>query len=56
MLGSDRLIKVIDRLEKTICSAAVFNLDVRAAPACILWPDRDHQWENARKLVMDYIS
>lgn len=25
--------------------AAVFNPEVQVAPACILWPDRDRQWE-----------
>lgn len=37
--------KVIDSLAKAIRSAAVYNPDVQAAPACILWPDCDKQWE-----------
>ena len=37
--------RVIDKLTKAIRSAAVYNPDVQMAPACILWPDRDHQWE-----------
>ena len=37
--------RVIDKLTKAIHSAAVYNPDVQVAPACILWPDRDHQWE-----------
>lgn len=28
-----------------IRDAAVFNPEVQVAPACILWPDRDRQWE-----------
>ena len=32
-------------LVKAIRSAAVFNPEVQVAPACILWPDRDCQWE-----------
>ena len=28
-----------------IRAAAVYNPDVQVAPACILWPDRDRQWE-----------
>ncbi len=36
---------IIHRLIKAIRSAAVFNPDVQVAPACILWPDRDRQWE-----------
>jgi len=39
------LIRVIDRLTKAIRSAAVYNPDIQVAPACILWPDRDRQWE-----------
>jgi hypothetical protein len=32
-------------LIKAIRAAAVFNPEVQVAPACILWPDRDRQWE-----------
>jgi len=32
-------------LVKAIRSASVFNPDVQVAPACILWPDKDRQWE-----------
>jgi len=45
IMGGDRLTRVIDKLTKAIRSAAVYNPDVQMAPACILWPDRDHQWE-----------
>lgn len=34
-----------EMLISAIRSAAVYNPDVQAAPACILWPDRDRQWE-----------
>lgn len=37
--------KVIDALLKAVRDAATFNPDTQVAPACILWPDRDHQWE-----------
>jgi hypothetical protein len=37
--------RVIDRLTKAIRSEAIHNPDVQAAPACILWPDGDRQWE-----------
>jgi len=37
--------RVLDHLLKTVRDAAVFNPEVQVAPACILWPDRDHQWE-----------
>lgn len=32
-------------LIKAIREAAVFNPEVQVAPACILWPDRERQWE-----------
>ena len=38
---------ILDRLVAAIRSAGVYNPDVQAAPACILWPDRDRQWEAA---------
>jgi hypothetical protein len=37
--------KVIEHLLKAVRDAAVFNPEIQAAPACILWPDRDRQWE-----------
>ena len=37
--------RILDHLLKAIQNAAVFNPDVTAAPVCILWPDRDKQWE-----------
>ena len=37
---------IIDRLVESMRSAAVYNPDVKVAPACILWPDRDRQWES----------
>ena len=38
--------KVLDRLLTAIRDAAVFNPDIQVAPACILWPDHDCQWES----------
>lgn len=40
-----RLTRVLERLLKAIRSAGVYNPEVQVAPACILWPDRDRQWE-----------
>jgi len=37
--------RVIERLIKTLRDAAIFNLEVQVAPSCILWPDKDRQWE-----------
>lgn len=36
---------VMDALVKAVRSAAIFNAEVQVAPACILWPDRERQWE-----------
>ncbi|MCD6532976.1 MAG: BREX-1 system phosphatase PglZ type B [Deltaproteobacteria bacterium] len=43
--------RVIDHLLKAIRAAAVHNPEVQVAPACILWPDRDRQWEVALPLL-----
>ena len=37
--------RILDGLWKAVRNAAVFNPEVQVAPACILWPDRDRQWE-----------
>ena len=37
--------RVLDHLLKAVRDAAVFDPEVQVAPACILWPDRDRQWE-----------
>lgn len=38
--------QVIEQLFKAVRDAAVFNSEIQIAPACILWPDRDRQWES----------
>jgi len=37
--------RVLEHLLSAIRGAAVFNPEIEVAPACILWPDRDRQWE-----------
>jgi hypothetical protein len=37
--------KIIDHIINAVRDAAAFNPEVQVAPACILWPDRDRQWE-----------
>ncbi len=37
---------VLNKLIQSIRDAATHNPDVQVAPACILWPDGDRQWEN----------
>jgi len=39
--------RILDHLLKCVRNAAVFDHNVVVAPACILWPDRDRQWEEA---------
>ena len=34
-----------DRLIESLRGAAAYNSNVQVAPACILWPDGDRQWE-----------
>ena len=36
---------IISYLIQSMRSAARYNPEVQAAPACILWPDHDRQWE-----------
>ena len=43
--------RIIQHFTKAIRAAAVYNQEVQAAPACILWPDRDRQWEAALPLL-----
>lgn len=37
--------RFIEHFIKKIRQAAAYNSDVQVAPACILWPDNDRQWE-----------
>ncbi len=36
---------IVEELVRRVRSAAVYNPEVQVAPACILWPDRERQWE-----------
>jgi hypothetical protein len=44
--------RVIEHLVKTLRDSAIFNPEVQAAPACILWPDKDRQWESHQHLTL----
>ena len=37
--------KIIEFLIQSIRSAARYNPEAQATPACILWPDESRQWE-----------
>ncbi len=39
------IVSIADALIKSVRGAAVYNSNVEVAPACILWPDGDRQWE-----------
>ena len=45
--------RIVDHLKERLRGAAVFNPDIQSAPACILWPDRDRQWESAVPLLLE---
>lgn len=36
---------IIKELIRAIRSASVFNAQIQVPPACILWPDKERQWE-----------
>jgi hypothetical protein len=38
-------VKIIDKLILSLRSSLKFNSDIQVAPVCVLWPDRDRQWE-----------
>lgn len=48
--------RLIDSLVKAIYDAAVYNPEILAAPACILWPDRDRQWEAVIPVLQAQLS
>lgn len=37
--------KILEHLLKAVRDASIFNPETQVAPVCILWPDRDRQWE-----------
>jgi hypothetical protein len=36
---------VVNHLIRAVRGAAVYNPEMQVPPACIIWPDRDRQWE-----------
>jgi hypothetical protein len=43
-------------LVKAIKASAVYNRDIQVAPACVLWPDRDRQWEAVIPLLQSALT
>lgn len=39
--------RIIEHLCESIRNSTIFNSEVQVAPACILWPDSDKQWQAA---------
>jgi hypothetical protein len=48
--------RVFDHLLKAVRGAADFNPEVQVAPSCILWPDKDRQWEAAIPRMRDRMA
>ncbi len=42
---------IVEHLVKAIRKASTHNAEVEVAPACVLWPDKDRQWETAIPLL-----
>lgn len=48
--------KLLDHLITSVKDAASFNSDLHVAPACILWTDRERQWEEIMPHLQESIS
>ena len=46
---------VVSQLGEAIRSAAAYNPDVQAAPACILWPDQERLWGRVIPAVQEHL-
>lgn len=44
---------LLEKLIDQIHSTARYNPDVQVAPACILWPDQDKQWQDVIPIVRE---
>ncbi len=44
---------VLRRFRERIRAAAAYNAEAQVAPACILWPDCDRQWEAIIPRLLD---
>ena len=47
--------QLVERLVQAIRDVAIYNPEVQVEPACILWPDKDRQWEAAIPRLLDEI-
>lgn len=46
---------ILDRLQQALTGAALHNRNVQVAPAAILWPDKERQWEAIAPLLRDVL-
>jgi hypothetical protein len=47
---------VIDKLITSLRQAAAYDRNTQVAPACILWTDKEHQWERTIPILQQHIS
>jgi hypothetical protein len=47
---------VCSALVKAIRGASIYNHEIQVTPACVLWPDRDRQWEAVIPLLQSELS
>ncbi|MEI7923285.1 MAG: BREX-1 system phosphatase PglZ type B [Planctomycetota bacterium] len=45
--------KVVQSLIKSLKKTSAYNPEVQVAPACVLWPDKERQWESAIGLIQE---
>ena len=48
--------RILDALIQAVRSAGQYNSSVQARPACILWPDHEHQWEKTIPRLQSEVS
>ena len=48
-------VRLIEKITRALRESAQHNSDVQVAPHCILWPDRDRQWESVIQRLQEDI-
>jgi len=49
--GHPSLMTVLDAIIQSLSRAGEYNRDDQVAPAVILWPDKERQWEPVRPVL-----
>ncbi len=47
---------ILNKFVKTVRDASKYNPDVQVPPVCILWPDKDRQWETVIPRLQNELS